>query len=139
MATAKTIAIIDDEADLVNLFREILENSGFKVCAFSDSIQALNTLEKKIQEYGLILSDYRMPMLNGHELCTKLKRLNPELKVILMSAYDTVECNTSKFMYIRKPIRIAQLLHIVRDNLAENIYIITKKVEQKGTAIYNNE
>ena len=110
----KAIAIIDDEIDLVELFREMLENSGFKVCAFSDSIQALNTLEKKIQEYGLILSDYRMPKLNGHELCNKLTQLNPELEVILMSAYDTIECNTSKFTVVKKPILIAQLLHIVR-------------------------
>mgnify|MGYP003577770420 CR=1 FL=1 len=77
-----------------------------------------------------------MPKLNGHELCTKLKRLNPELKVILMSAYDTVECNTPKFTFIKKPIRISQLHQIVRNNLAS---IITKKVERKGNTIYNNE
>jgi DNA-binding NtrC family response regulator len=138
MASARTIAIIDDEADLVNLFQEALEHNGFKVSAFTDPIQAFNTLEKKIHEYELILSDYRMPKLNGQELCTKLKQFNPELKVILMSAYDTVECNTSKFTVIKKPIRIAQLLHLVRNNLAENISI-TKKVKQKSTTIYNNE
>ena len=117
MATAKTIAIIDDEIDLVNLFQEALEKNGFKVCAFTDPIQAFNILEKKIQEYGLILSDFRMPNLNGYELCTKLILLNPELEVILMSAYDIMECDTSKFTIVKKPIRIAQLLQIVRDSL----------------------
>ncbi len=117
MAAAKTIAIIDDEVDVVNLFQEALEKNGFKVCAFTDPIQAFNTLEKKIQEYGLILSDFRMPNLNGHELCTKLILLNPELEVILMSAYDIMECDTSKFMIVKKPILIAQLLQIIRDNL----------------------
>ena len=135
----KAIAIIDDEADLVELFQEAFEKNGFKVCTFIDSIHALNTLEKKIHEYGLILSDYRMPKLNGHDLCTKLQQLNPELKVILMSAYDTLECNTSKFTVIKRPILIAQLLHLGRNNLAENITIITKKVEQKGNTIFNNE
>ena len=61
---AKAIAIIDDEVDLVNLFQEALENNGFKVSTFIDPIQALNIVEKKIQEYGLILSDFRMPKLN---------------------------------------------------------------------------
>jgi CheY-like chemotaxis protein len=117
MAASKAIAIIDDEADLVNLFQEVLENNGFKVCVFTDPIQAFNTLEKKIQEYGLILSDFRMPNLNGYELCTKLILLNPELEVILMSAYDIMECDTSKFTIVKKPIRIAQLLQIVRDSL----------------------
>ena len=117
MVAAKAIAIIDDEVDLVNLFQEALEKNGFKVCAFTDPIQAFNILEKKIQEYGLILSDFRMPNLNGYELCTKLRQLNPELEVILMSAYDTMECDTSKFTIIKKPILIAQLLQIVRDSL----------------------
>jgi DNA-binding NtrC family response regulator len=114
---AKTIAIIDDEVDLVNLFQEALENNGFKVSTFIDPIQALNIVEKKIQEYGLILSDYRMPKLNGYELCNKLRQLNPKLQVILMSAYDSIECDTSKYTLIKKPILIAQLLQIVRESL----------------------
>jgi DNA-binding NtrC family response regulator len=116
----KAIAIIDDEVDLVDLFQEILESDGYKVCAFIDPIQAFTTLEKKIQEYGLILSDYRMPKLNGHELCTKLIQLNPELEVILMSAYDMIECDISKFTIVKKPILMAQLLQIVRNSLARN-------------------
>lgn len=116
---SKAIAIIDDEADLVDLFQEALEKNGFKVFTFTDSIQAFKTLEKNIQEYRLILSDYRMPKLNGYELCNKLTGLNPELKVILMSAYDTLEYDPSKFMLIKKPILIAQLLQIVRDILAK--------------------
>ena len=113
----KAIAIIDDEVDLVELFQEMLEMNDFKVSTFIDPIQAFNTLEKKIQEYGLILSDYRMPKLNGHELCNKLTQLNPELEVILMSAYDTMEGDTSKFRIVKKPILMAQLLEIVRNSL----------------------
>ena len=114
---AKAIAVIDDEIDLVNLFQEILESDGYKVSAFIDPIQAFSILEKKIKEYGLILSDFRMPNLNGYELCTKLRQLNPKLEVILMSAYDTIECDISKFTIVKKPILIAQFLQIVRDSL----------------------
>jgi len=116
MAT-KAIAIIDDEIDVVNLFKEALERNGFIVCAFSNSNKAFNTLEKEIEKYGLILSDFRMPNLNGYDLCTKLRKLNPELEVILISAYDTIEYDTSKFTVVKKPILIAQLLQIVRDSL----------------------
>jgi DNA-binding NtrC family response regulator len=55
-----------------------------------------------------------MPNINGYELCTKLIQLNLELEVILMSAFDTIECNTSKFTFIKKPILMAQLLQIVK-------------------------
>ena len=43
----KAIALIDDEVDLLDLFQEILESDGYKVCAFIDPIQAFTTLEKK--------------------------------------------------------------------------------------------
>ena len=122
----KAIAIIDDEVDLVNLFQEALENKGFKVSTFIDPVQAFTPLEKEIQEYRLILSDFRMPNLNGHELCTKLRLLNPKLEVILMSAYDSIECDTSKFTVVKKPILIAQLLQIVEDILVKDTSIITR-------------
>jgi len=61
-----------------------------------------------------------MPNLNGYELCTKLIQLNLELEVILMSAYDMMECDNSKFTIVKKPILMAQLLQIVRNSLARN-------------------
>jgi len=71
MVATKAIAIIDDEPDLVKLFQETLESDGFKVCSFTDSIQAYNIIQKNPDDYGLILSNYRMPVMNGIELCTK--------------------------------------------------------------------
>ena len=91
MVATKAIAIIDDEADLVGLFQEILESDGFKVCAFTDPIEAYNHIQKYPYDYSLILSDYRMPIMNGYKRCTKLMRINSEFKVILMSAYENIE------------------------------------------------
>jgi len=122
---AKAIAVIDDEIDLVNLFREVLENNDFKVYAFTDPIEAFNQIKRNPTGYGLILSDYRLPSMDGNVLCTKLIDINFELKVILMSAYENIECDKSKFTFIRKPIKIANLVKIVKDRLAEESYTIT--------------
>jgi DNA-binding NtrC family response regulator len=119
MVAAKAIAIIDDEVDLVNLFQEILESDGFKVCAFNDPIQAYNHIQKNPNDYSLILSDYRMPVMNGNELCTKLMRINSEFKVISMSAYENIEDDISRFKFMRKPITITNLLQIVKNTIAE--------------------
>jgi len=118
MATLKAIAIIDDEADLVDLFQEILEGDGFKVCAFTDPIQAYNHIQNNPDDYGLILSDYRMPVMNGNELCTKLMQINSEFKVILMSAYENIE-DVYKFKFMRIPTTIANLLQIVKNIIAD--------------------
>ena len=116
---AKSIAIIDDEADLVYLFKEVLEINGFKVSYFTDPIEALNKLQQNLQDYMLIISDYKMPSMNGNELCTKLLSLNPELKIILISAYDNIQYDESKFTLIRKPIVLSQMVKIVKENLPE--------------------
>lgn len=119
---SKAIAIIDDEIDLVTLFREILEIKGLQVSIFTDPIEAYNKLKHNLNEYSLVISDYRMPKMNGNELCTKLIDINSQLKVILISAYQDVEYDKSRFTFIRKPIPISKLLEIVNETLAtENV------------------
>jgi DNA-binding NtrC family response regulator len=115
----KAIAIIDDELDLVNLYKEILETNGYKVCTFTDPIDAWEKLQNKLGNYALIISDYRMPAMNGNELCNKFLNLNPKLKIIIISAFQDVVYDTSKFVLLHKPILIAQLLQMVKENLTE--------------------
>ena len=58
-----------------------------------------------------------MPVMDGNELCTKLIHINPNLKVILMSAYSDVRYDKEKFLFVNKPISIAQLIEIVKKHL----------------------
>ena len=69
-----------------------------------------------------MISDYRMPYLNGCELGTKVKELNGNIKVILMSAYDSIEDNNNKlnFELLRKPVTLQKLLDIVNFSLNNN-------------------
>lgn len=115
----KSIAIIDDEIDLVNLFREALERNGFKVCTFTDPNEALNRLQTNLEDYALVISDFKMPTMNGNILCGKLMNINPKLKFILISAYQDVECDTSRFIFLNKPIQIYHLLKTVKETLRE--------------------
>ena len=85
---------------------------------YTDPIQAYNHIQKNPNDYGLILSNYRMSVMNGNELCTKLMRINSQFKVILMSAYENIE-DVSKFKFMRKPTTIANLLQIVKNTIAE--------------------
>jgi DNA-binding NtrC family response regulator len=118
----KAIAIIDDEIDVVTLFREILEIEGLQVCTFTDPIEAYNKLKHNLNEFSLVISDYKLPKMNGNELCAKLISINSQLKVILMSAYQDIEYDKSRFTFIRKPIPISKLLEIVNETLAtENV------------------
>jgi DNA-binding NtrC family response regulator len=113
----KAIVVIDDEADLVNLFSEALKLNSFKVSAFTNPLEALNHIEKNPEDYGLVISDFKMPEMDGNELCTKLININPNLKVILISAYTDVKYDKEKFLFVNKPISIAQLIELVKEHL----------------------
>ena len=68
-----------------------------------------------------MISDYRMPYLNGCELGTKVRELDGNIKVILISAYDSIEeDNKLNFELLRKPVTLQKLLDIVNFSLNNN-------------------
>ena len=77
----KAIAIIDDEADLVNLFSEALRLNGFNLCGFTDPLDALVQFERDPVKYGLVICDFKMPIMDGNTLCTELIKHNSEMKI----------------------------------------------------------
>jgi DNA-binding NtrC family response regulator len=117
---AKSIVIVDDDANIADLFKDVLEDDGYSVVAFTDAIAALNHIQRNPEEFGLIISDYRMPQMNGYELCTKLVNLNSHIKVILISAYDLLERDNPTFTYLYKPISIAKLVSVVNEAISKS-------------------
>lgn len=112
------IALIDDDHDIINLFSEILELNGYTVSTFTDPIDALTNLQANIKDYDLIISDFKMPCLSGNSLCQKLLTINPDLRVIIISAYSDIECDR-KFTFVSKPLSMSKLLQIIGEKLKE--------------------
>ena len=69
------IAIVDDEQDLVNLFSEALQMSGYEVCTFTNSLLAYEHIKENPMKYSLLITDYRMPQMNGLILASKLSEI----------------------------------------------------------------
>ncbi len=112
-----TIVIVDDEPDLLLLLRIILtENTDYKVLTTSDPHQAMDWC----REYhaDLLISDLRMPEIGGIELLKLVKEIDPNLALIIITAYGTVESAVEAmrhkaFDYITKPFRKEQILTTV--------------------------
>jgi DNA-binding NtrC family response regulator len=122
-----TILIIDDEFGIVDSIKIWLERYNFAVYGFTDPLQALEYFKHNSRSITLVLSDIRMPRMNGYELVTKIKEIQPKVKIILMSAFEINKEEFSKMLpsvetdLISKPISMK--------NLANYIENITK---QKG-------
>ncbi|MGP8050128.1 MAG: response regulator [Desulfobaccales bacterium] len=114
---AATIIIVDDEPDLLLLLKIILtEKTDYKVLTTSDPHQAIEWC----REYhaDLLISDLRMPVIGGIELLKIVKEIDPNLALIIITAFGTVESAVeamrhNAFDYITKPFRKEQILTTV--------------------------
>lgn len=94
MTESKLIAnilIIDDESDVASVIEAGLRRNGFATNAFTDSIKAMNHFQLHSREYCAVLSDIRMPGKTGFQVAREAKKTNPDVKVILMSAFEIKE------------------------------------------------
>jgi DNA-binding NtrC family response regulator len=116
------LSIVDDEPDIMSLFKEALSHMGdTEVFGFIDSTLALEHFTLNQLDYCLILSDYRMPIMDGMELLKKVKAINPSVKTVLVSAYaanDEVfeQCNCVD-AFLQKPITIPELIDAVETQI----------------------
>ena len=81
------ISVVDDEADIAYLFRDVLSTiRGVRVFAFTDPVLALEHFQINYRNYKCVITDFRMPLMNGAQFLDKVKAVNPEVKRILISA-----------------------------------------------------
>ena len=135
---SKKIAVVDDESDIAQMFTEALKSNGYRAKAFTDPLVAFDQICSDHSSYGLVLSDVRMPTLSGIELATKLREKYKEIKIILMSAYETEYiriCIMKNIDYfVSKPAHIEKVLGIIENViLPQNL-----KIEEIRTTNYSH-
>ena len=118
---SKSILLIDDEYDIVNLFKDLFENRNYDVVGFTNPLEALEHYKINWNRYGLVISDIRMPGMTGFELLKNVRKINSTISFFLMSAYDIIEFSELEGIkidgFIQKPIRIKELLATIEKQL----------------------
>jgi DNA-binding NtrC family response regulator len=126
----RMVSVVDDDVSTATFFHEALRQNidGISVFSFIDPVKAFEHFTENKDNYALVISDLRMPGLNGLELLKKVKTSNPKVKTILMSAYNFEE--EEKFQQymeeavinstIEKPVTMNRLYERVREQLFVN-------------------
>jgi CheY-like chemotaxis protein len=108
------ILLVDDEESLIALGTRMLEHLGFTVLTASDGLQAVELYRERGKEIDLVLMDLTMPQMDGATAFGELRRLNPDVPVVLASGYAEADVS-SRFGgkmpsgIIRKPYTLANL------------------------------
>ncbi len=110
------LIVVDDEPDIVRVLKQGLLKNRFLVDAFTNPEEALQNFQSNSEDYCLMLSDIRMPGLSGIQLARKVKEINPDVKVLLMTSFEIKDNEFSKVFpsthvdgFVQKPIQIKDL------------------------------
>ena len=91
MSKKYSILVIDDEIEILDMLSRFLNrNPNFSVQTFSNPVSALSSINNNTK-YDLVLLDIVMPQMNGLDVLEKLKEINSDQKVIMMTAYSTLD------------------------------------------------
>jgi DNA-binding response OmpR family regulator len=111
--------VVDDEPDLTMFYRMSLEYYGFEVETYNDPNRALSSF--KPDYYDLIIIDIKMPGIDGFELYTKIKEVDPNAKACFLTAselyyreFRSKEYTLDKELFIRKPIDNEELIKEIK-------------------------
>lgn len=120
----ETLLLVDDEKLIINVNKEILEALGYKVYLARSGKEAIETYKEKQDKIEMVILDMIMPEMDGGETYDILKKINPDIKVLLSSGYS-IDGQATEILergcndFIQKPFKIEQLSQKIKD-LLEN-------------------
>jgi two-component system cell cycle sensor histidine kinase/response regulator CckA len=122
---APTVLVVEDEDVVRAGIRRLLQNEGYTVVEAQNGAQALQLLEDKASDQvALVLTDLRMPVMDGRQLAAALARLRPSLPIVFMSGFTAqlmdLRLVSPHLAFLAKPFRDADLLATVRGQLDQS-------------------
>ncbi len=127
---AQTVLVVDDEANILEALQKVLTKEGFEVLTAGNGRQALDVLRK--QPIRVMITDLRMPGMTGDDLLKAAKAITPEVEVIVMTAYGTVEnaveaMKLGAYDFVSKPLKRASVVAAVRKALDKQALVVENR------------
>src|SRR3990167_10629227 len=115
-----SILVVDDEQQIRDLLKEIFTHEGYVCDAVPSGEQAVDRMGEK--EYDLVVTDLKLPGIDGMEVLKQAVKLHPETKVVFITGFGTVDnaleaMKSGAFDYILKPFKINAILPIIQKAL----------------------
>jgi DNA-binding NtrC family response regulator len=119
------IMIVDDEKDILTLVQKFLQRWEYDVEGYSDPILALERFKQETDSFSLVLSDVRMPGLDGVQLAKNMVKINQDVRILMMTAFEYDSHLSDSLPLIRKediikkPFRLTEVCTAVKRRLEQ--------------------
>ncbi len=128
--TKATILVVDDDATLRELLVDTLETIGYTVVGMSDGIEALEELHRG--SYDLLITDIKMPGMDGVALLKKVRRYYPDLPVLFITGVTSPEIigRASPDGFLAKPFRISHIEELIEETLSGRSETVSQPIRK---------
>ena len=114
----KRILVVEDDAEMRSLLKDFFEEDGFEIDSVSNGSEAFRKIAR--EPFDLIITDIRMPGLTGLDILPGIKKLQPEVSIIVITAFGSEEVRRKAFdrgatAYLEKPILFNKLRTLVHE------------------------
>jgi DNA-binding NtrC family response regulator len=116
------ILLIDDDEDILSIFKNSLKAAGYSTYGFINPIAAFEHFKQDPKAYQIIITDVRMPGMSGFELVKEIRRINPDVKIIMTSSFEMSMNEVERVLpslkidiFVNKPVSLAKLNDIVKN------------------------
>jgi CheY-like chemotaxis protein len=129
MEVGGLVLVVDDEESVRSVTKMMLERRGFTVLTAEDGRAGVDAFRAHAQDIRAVILDMTMPHMNGEQAFGEIRRINPEMPVILASGYNEQDA-TSRFAgkglagFIQKPFRMKDLLEKLRQALERSVPLL---------------
>lgn len=114
----RKVLVVDDEPDILRLNRYILESKDFSVLEAGNGQEAVNLFERNADDLELVVLDLTMPVMDGMDTFEHIKKIKPDIKVLLVTGYDDMWdldsiIEQENIEILKKPYQIDDFMNII--------------------------
>jgi CheY-like chemotaxis protein len=119
---ASSVLLIDDDEDILTVLKRLLELKGVNTYGFTDPVLAVEHFRNNAANYDIVVTDIRMPQMNGFEVARAVKEIRPDIKLAFITAFEINKSEFEKVLpstkvdaFITKPVKPATFVKIIKE------------------------
>jgi len=131
---SEKVLLVDDEEEFVETLAERMRSRGMQVSTTASGAEALERVNE--EDFDVVVLDLRMPGIDGIEALKRIKRNRPDIQVVLLTGYATVEKGVEAIKegaleFLEKPVDIASLTDAIHKAKATKMVLVEKETEER--------